>query len=197
MSKISLIIQEYDLQLINFDNIFQNIEIKSINEINKLKLIEKNNYKYIIDIRNKNIKRIIKHHIIHTICQEISSIKSKYRPVIFIQPEIISRNNEIFNYCNYDLFRELLIHTLQKINANLPIVIYFSHIFIDFDCYPDCKGMISSGKLKELFSKIVLQYKNNRVKSFEIIKKYAKSNGLTFLSKDYFELLKTKLLLIK
>ena len=197
MSKISLIIQEYDLQLINFDNIFQNIEIKSINEINKLKLVEKDNYKYIIDIRNKNIRKIIKHHIIHIICQEINNIKSKYKQIIFIQPEIISRNNEIFNYCSYDLFKELLIHTLQKISVNLPIMVYFSDVFIDFECYPNCKGIISMGKLKELFCKITLQYKNNRVKSFEKIKKYAKVNGLTFLSKDYFESLKTKLLLIK
>lgn len=188
----AIYIHKYDINLIDWSSIVNEITFNIINQLDKLNLIE-NTY---INLKNTDITNIIKHEIISYICN--FKYKRKTKNIIFIQPEIISKNMEICNYCDYNKLYNIFNKTLIKIDKLLPICIYFSNIYIDFKCFPECHNVINNGQTEEILINLKNKYisKKNTKISFENIKKYAENNKLSFLSEVYFNDMKNKLLLL-
>ena len=197
--KNSISLKSRDITISNFSNLNQSIiEINIINQIKSLNLIQPDD-KNIINIKDQNVKRIIKYQTIYQLCEYYKNLKTNHRKIIYIQPEIINNNSEMFNYCNYDLYKEVILTTLNKINIHLPIFIYFSKLYIDFECYPNCDKTVNIGIIEDMFMDMTSKFdqkRNGNQKSFKMIKKYCEKSGLKFLSEQYFNDLGGKMIML-
>ena len=178
---------EKDVVLINFDVLFNNIEFEVLNELNNFSLIKD----YKINLSNKDTKKIFYHYLIYNLCEEICNNKHKQKKVIVIPPNI-REFHEMTNFCdNKEL--QLFINTLiNHIKGKLPIIFYNSTNYIF-----ESDNIHNSGEFEDIIN--VLSEKCNNISNksftFEKIKKFIKRFELTFLSEEYFNSIKTKLLL--
>lgn len=185
--KPNLIIKDKNLMLLNFDYLFTKIEIDILNEIQKYNLFVNNQ----INFSNKDIKKILFHNIIYGMCESIINNDSNYKKAIIIPPNIRTIH-EISKFCNtYEL--EVFITKLScQIKNKIPFIIYISNSFI-FETADDA----NSGELLDL-TNIIFEYIDrisNKTFTFEKIKKFSSQYDLSFLSKTYFDTVKTRLIL--
>lgn len=187
----------FDLLIINFDNILDKSILEWLKELDRNNLIQKDNYKYIINLRNTDIKNLLLHYLMYNLLQENLQNKHNKKLVIFIQPKIIDKNKELFNYCDYNLFKIILCKYITYIQNKLPICLYFSKISLDFQSYPNI--IYSTGMLQDMFCDIDVYYKSfcNKKFSFQILSKFIQKYNLRFLSEVYFNKLQNKMLLYK
>jgi len=186
---------QLDLLIINFDNILDKSILEWLNELDKNNLIQKDNYKYIINLRNKDVKNLFLHYLIYNLLKENTLNKLNQKFVVFIQPKIIDKNKELFNYCDYNLFRIILCKYLTFIQNKIPIFLYFSKIILDFQSYPNI--IYSTGLYQDLFYNIDIKYKQfcRRKYTFQSLKKFIQKYNLRFLSEVYFNKLYNKMVL--
>jgi len=180
-----LIFKNNNLILINFDHIFSNIGINCLNDLQNYGLIKN----YQINLSNGDTKKLIYHHVIHGICEEILSNKHKYRNVIIIPPDINS-NNELLQYCEHDKLQKCINKLLKIIHKSLPFVMYTTKYNIFNDSTDE-------GYIVDLCNILSGLYNDKRDKSFtfERIKQFSSMYDLRFLSMEYFNSIKTRLLL--
>lgn len=181
-----LFLNKHKLLLINFDQLFSDISINYLNDLNEYGLITD----YKIKITKLDAKKLLYHHVTYGICEEIKNNKHDYKKIIVIPPEI-RPFHEILDFCNKHELENILYGLLKKLQKTLPFVIYFSDSYIfqeDFDNTGEGEEVISilKGKLDKL---------DNSLFTYEKIKTFANKFDLTFLSKEYFDDIKTRLLL--
>ena len=185
MNKL-LFYKEKHLLLINFDIIFSSIQVDCLNELQDYGLVKD----YHINLSKSDVKKVIYHHVIHGICEEIRLNKHKDIKVIVIPPTF-RPFHEIVKFCNPDILQRLMLTLIKRISNSLPFLIYFADEYIFENESPD------TGKLEDLLNILVEKSHNLRDKSFtfEKIKKFTAKFDLDFLSQEYFNCIKTKLLL--
>ena len=177
---------EKGLVLLNFDELLREIEVNCLNDLEEFGLVQN----YTINLSKRDVKKIIYHNIIHGICEEVLKNKSSLKTILLVPPEIKS-SHEITEYCDNKVLYKLLRTILHKLRNSMPFVIYFTDNFVFDDEIND------SGEIIELLS-IVSEMSNvisNKNFTFEKIKKLSTTFELNFLSKEYFNNIKTKLLL--
>jgi len=176
--------KQENMVLINFNFIFKQIEVDFINDLTEYNLIKD----YKINFSKKDIKKLFYHHVIFGICEEIKN-SPKHKKVLIIPPEL--KECEIFNYCDYDDFNKILLKLLQMLEKCLPFLIHFTSndIFI--------AEITDSGESIEFINILsaMIDKKESKTFTFERLKSFSKKWELTFLSKTYFNDVKTKLLL--
>jgi len=175
-----------NITLINFRNIYINLEISLINDINKFNFIKNNS----INLKDSDIKKFIFHHIIYGLCEECIKFK-KSNKAILVYENTCKSTDEIAGYCDVNVFNKLLCDVLSKIKGKLPINIFFVDNSIKFSYF---KTKPKNGAVRDMISLIDQSISNtkNIDISFKKIKNIAKIYGLTFLSADYFSKLRTK-----
>ena len=174
-----------NLLLINFKKPFAEIETKFLNDCTEFGLLKNKKINY----RNKDTKRILQHHVIHEICNEVLR-HTKYKSVIFYRPFQKDDIFEILQYSNLkDLNKQLLL-IVTKIKKLLPIQTAVFDKEISFHGLKE-KLNKKDGETVDLVNKILCQMVPTNL-SFAKIKKWTKKEGLTFLSENYFNQLKTK-----
>jgi len=178
-------INKQNIQLINFDIIFSKIEVILLNDLYQYNLIDN----YSINLSNGDVKKLFYHHIIFGICEEILNSDKLYINVIVIPPSI--RNfHEIIEFCSSEDINNLLKRLFVSIKSLFPFIIHVSDDYI-------FENDVNSGETEELVNILYGMYTDRECAgyTFEKIKKFVDKYDLTFLSKDYFNSVKTRLLL--
>lgn len=177
--------KENDLILINFDNVFSEIEVDCLNDLENFGLIKD----YQINLSKKDTKKLIYHHVIHGLCEEIRLNKYNFRKVFIIPPEIRSFH-EMTQFCDKKDLQILLDKLIKQLKNSLPFLIYSCDKYIFED-------NIDYGEREDLI-RILSELSDNHSDkgfTFEKIKRFASKFELEFLSKEYFNSIKNTLLL--
>jgi hypothetical protein len=182
---------QYNLKLVNFDSIFQSIEVDFINDLETYNLLS---FKKI----NRDIKKLLYHHIFFGISEHLLKHSTKERIVILKKSDgSLTDNLQSFIYLQRNDLQAHIDQAVHRVAKLLPINIYgyIGFNFIDIEkLYRE-----GNGDVVELIERIkTYSWKRNFVRNtytFARVKSFAKRNNLTFLSEEYFNQLKTKQLL--
>lgn len=183
----NLYLKIYNLNLIDFNEMFYgDIQIHIINDLHRYNLLDKK-------INNRDVSKIFLHHIILHICDNI--LKNNSKSVIFFNYNQLDEC-ELMNYYKEKDILAVLSKIIKKINNALPITFHISKISLDY-----LKHLIEikDGRSSLTVNSILLKCNKFDITkyTFSNIKKMTKKYELTFLNKEYFNRLSTKLLLIK
>jgi hypothetical protein len=185
----SILLPAHNLYVVNFAKIYKTKFTEDF-----LKSVETYNIKN-VTLKNKDVRKLFVHHLIHSLCEEIIESRHKEKLVIFFGTNALPMTmiNQYFNE------EELLFYiekTFKQIIKLLPIKIYITSNSFDYFVY-----LVQQQKAEtvELLNTIKAFVADDRLIkfTFEKAKNYTKKYGLTFLSNIYFNNIKSKLLLIK
>ena len=180
-------IENYDLKIIDFNELFiDTIQYRIIDTLHEFGILHNS-------LSNANVKKFFFHTIIFEICEKVLEKKSK---------SIIYFNNTQLDDCElmkyfkeYDILISLTA-ILRKIEKLLPIKFYISKYSIEYLNHLIEKN---DGKAQTTINSMISKVNSLDISKFTFnnIKKFTKKYDLTFLNKDYFNRLSTKLLLIR
>ncbi len=180
-------IENYDLKIVDLNEMFvNNIQIEIVDSLYNFNLLDKS-------INNLQVKKFFFHHLIHNICEKVLKYKGKsivYFNYTQLEESTINKyftENEILNFLN---------KILRKIEKLLPIKIYISKYSIE---YLNHLLEINDGKAQTMVNSMISKINKIDISkyTFSEVKKFTKRYELTFLNRDYFNRLSTKLLLIR
>jgi len=180
--KSELYIERENLLLINFDSILKSIEVDLLNDLDLYGLIKD----YKIDLSKKDTKKLLYHHMIHGICEEIRLTKHRGRKIIVIPPTL-RPFHDLIKFCDPEHLDKLMNTLIKTLNNGLPFVVFKANDYI-FEA-----ESMDSGEIIELTS-ILSSYCDtaaNKKFTFERIKKFSTDFELVFLSDEYFNSIKT------
>lgn len=173
-------VNSHNLCIVNFHDIFLSAEVDIINDLNTFDLID--DFKF----QRQDAKKIIYHHIIHQLCETIVHHMTFNKIIVCCHLNDLKDCNlvSLSSKFRHDSF---LGNTIKKIKNILPIRI----VMIDTP-FKELIEIINNqgGERIELLS--ALQLCKNNVTSFEKVKSFAKKYELDFLSKEFFNRVKTK-----
>ena len=177
----------HNILLLSLNDIFStNCQINILNDLQKYHLIGK-------PIFDKDIQKIIYHHLVFNICDKIIESENPDTIIVFSKTDQCVGDFTKF-YSNEDITKFLLKFT-QKIVKYLPIRIYtISSNFSNL-----CDSLNQNTGDSFLTANSIISFNNkftDKLNTFEKIKKFTKKFGLIFLNQDYFENIKTKQILI-
>jgi hypothetical protein len=179
--------KQYNFRLINFNHLYtKNIEIKLINDLHHYNLLESK-------IRS-DAKKFLFHHIIHGVCEFLLNDKATEKNVIYFNNTQLE-NFKILKYYKEEDVLKAVNTVLLKVKKLLPIKVFITNISFEFLSHllekNDGRGIeVVNGIRNYINSVNIEKFTFNKVKTF------TKKNDLVFLNKEYFNLLKTKQLLI-
>jgi len=185
----SLSLPNHNLNVINFTKIYNGKFLHSfLAHLDEYKLTD-------IKLRNKDIKKLLYHNIIHALCEEVLHAKSSDKVVIFYNTNSLPKTdlNKYVSEEELILFIELL---LRKITKLLPIKIFITSYSFEYFVHlmrkNEAKGIEILFNIKALIEKT-----NYERFTFQKIRIFSQKYGLTFLSNVYFNAIKSKQLLLK
>ena len=174
------------LLLINFKKIFATIQTKVMDQCEDYGLIKNHKLNY----HNSDIKRLVLHNTIHCVCEEVINHPSKNKKVIIFRPFTKDDTFEILDYSTLPEINKLIVTIINQIIKILPIQIV---VLADKLSFHDLKEKLTGkdGETVELIHKILCSLEPTNL-SFLKAKAFAHKHKLKFLSRDYFDLLRTK-----
>lgn len=148
----------------------------------------------IINLHNTNVKNVLRHFIIHEICEAIIKCDIGGHKVIYhILPLNLSRKYvTMVADVDMDQLEGLIMRILKDIGKHLPITLHQgSCSYEEFKLILD--GTSDGEKIEHINNVIrTLNAFDATDYNFGNIKKYATKYRLNFLSNDYFSQLRTK-----
>lgn len=180
---------QYNLQIINFEKIYCEKFIKSFFDYCEQYNIQN------INLKNKDIKKLIYHNIIFNICEEILHNKQKEKIIVYFNTCLLPKTdlNKYIHEEELLIFFELLLRKVSKI---LPVKVFITSITFSYFYYSwkknDAKGIEILYRIKAFSEKF-----NFERFTFQKIRMFSKKYGLTFLSNIYFNNIKSKQLLLR
>lgn len=170
-----VILSEYNICLLSFSRVIQEYEYSILNDLHAYNLLEQKKL-------SRDIKKLLTHHIIYCICNALIFAKSKEKKTFYYYPE---HELQLYDFFNKDEFNVLVEKLLKKLSKMLPFCIYygnepFAHFCSNITSF---KGSGYESLLKLLASVDVFDVETFQ---FNKIKTFAKKNGLTFLTQDFF-----------
>jgi hypothetical protein len=182
-----LILDDYNLNVIDFNDLFRNnIECEILNSLHEFDLLNKN-------LNNISVKKFFYHYTLLAICEKILSSKGK---TLIYYNNTQMEDCESFKYYSENELLTFFTKTLRKAEKLLPIKIYISKYSIVYLTHLIEKN---DGKAQTTINSMISKINKIDISKFTFseIKKFTKRYELTFLNKDYFNRLSTKLLLIR
>jgi len=179
--------KQYNFRLINFNHLYtKNIEVKLINDLHQFELLGPK-------IRS-DAKKFFYHHIIHSICEFLLNDKTTEKNVIYFNNTQLE-GFKILKYFKEEDVLKLINSILSKVKKILPIKVFITNISFEFLSHLLSKN---DGRGIEVINGIRDYINNVNIEKFTFnkVKTFTKKNDLVFLNKEYFNLLKTKQLLI-
>ena len=114
---MDIILPLQNIKIIEFSTIFtKSIETDVLNELNSYDLIVDDN----INIKNKDVRRIMYHHIIYGVCEYILTIKTR-RKILIHYCTIIQPVNQLNDYVSPPVCMDFFNRLIQKMSKILPI----------------------------------------------------------------------------
>jgi hypothetical protein len=183
-----LCLQQYNLQLLSFNTLFiEQVERQIINDLHKYQLLTKK-------LTNGDIKKLFIHHIFFSVCEQLLKEKALEKSILYYNISSLSCR-ELYQYFEPKDVQKLIKTIINKIKRLLPVRFYENELELkELEVQINKKSGIS----QEIINNIryyVDSYDTHRF-TFSKIRLYAKKNGLTFLSKEYFNTLKIKHLVL-
>jgi hypothetical protein len=182
-----MVVEPHNFEIVDFNKLLKSsIQINIVDNLFDLSLDE--NKKLGNDIRN-----IMFHHIIHGLCEHILKKQSK---VVVICCETEFECSDLYTLYSKESVDKAIVSAIRKISSSLPICVYRTQRNFNtiVKILESNDGM--SGTLINSF-KCAIEKKNISSYNFSKIKKIAQTYNLTFLNKEYFNNLSTKLLLVR
>ena len=180
-------IKNYDFTIIDFNELLiDEIQPEIINSLYEYNLLEKS-------INNLSVKKFIYHYTIFSICQRM--LNSKNKSIIYFNNTQLE-DCELMKYFNEKDILTLFTNFLRRIDKILQIKIFISKYSI---VYLDHLISSDDGKAYTTINSMISKINNMDISkyTFSEVKKFTRRYELTFLNKDYFNRLSTKLLLIR
>jgi hypothetical protein len=185
----SLILSEHNLYIVDFSKIFTDRFLP-----NFYSSCEQYNL-HNISLKNKDVKKLIYHCLIHSLCEEVLCVKSNNKTVIFYNTNHLPKS-DLTKYISEEeliIFIELL---LRKTSKMLPIRVFITSYTFDYFVHlikaKKARGIEILYKIKAFVDKISFEKF-----TFQKIRLFSKKYDLTFLSNIYFNAIKSKQLLLK
>lgn len=180
-------IDNYDLKIIDLNELFvKDIQIQIIDNLYNYNLLDRS-------INNLQVKKFFFHYLIHNICEKV--LETKGKSIIYFNNTQLEEST-INKYYSETEILTLLSNILRRIEKLLPVKIYISKYSIEYLSHllekNDGKAQTTVNSMISKINKVdISKY------TFSEVKKFTKRYELTFLNKDYFNRLSTKLLLIR
>lgn len=179
--------KQYNFKLINFNHLYaKNIEVKLINDLHHYNLLEQK-------IRS-DTKKFFFHHIIHGVCEFLLNDKTAEKNVIYFNNTQLDEFKVLKYYKEEDVLR-VINSVLSRVKRLLPIKMFITNVSFEFLSHlldkNDGRGIEVVNSIREYINTV-----NTEKFTFNKVKTFTKKNDLVFLNKEYFNLLKTKQLLI-
>lgn len=162
---------EYDLNIILFNDIFYNIQFNTINEISSFSLPPVKHY---VEL-NSDIKRILLHFIIKESCDTISNINKKNKVLVINELD----DYEIFNYLERDKVIKFIKDSFKSLKNKFPFPSYILEDEIDFNNM--------TGELEDVLHDLHKEVDNYSTKSktSRRLRGYSSQKGLKYLTDSY------------
>lgn len=185
----TLTLPEHNLYIVDFSKIFTEKFLSSFyNSCEQYNLRD-------ITLKNKDIKKLIYHCLIHSVCEEVLHVRCNNKTVIFYNTNHLPKSdlNKYISEEELIIFIELL---LRKTSKMLPIRVFITSYTFEYFLHliktKKAKGIEILYKIKAFVDKI-----NFEKFTFQKIRLFSKKYDLTFLSNVYFNAIKSKQLLLK
>jgi hypothetical protein len=178
--------KQYNFRILNFNYIFKDLEVSIINDLHKFELLDGR--------LTGNAKKLFYHHIILGLCEVLMHNRTKEKTIIYYN-NTQTEEYQLFKHFKETDISRMIDNILRKIKRLLPIKIFVSSLSFEYLAHLLQKN---DGRSIELISNIrsYLNSINLERYTFSNIKSFTKTNGLTFLNKEYFSQLKAKQLII-
>ena len=186
-----IILPLHNIRIIDFSAIFaKHVETNLINDLDSFNLIKDN----IINIKNKEVKRLLYHHTIIGLCEYILEVKSKQK-VIIHHSTLLSNTKELKTYIEHNELQDFLNSLIKKIQSMLPI-----KFLITDESFKILKREFKSGNgtKMDLISQakyIVDKFDISKF-NFNKARYFAKRYKLNYLSNNYFKKINSKQLIL-
>ena len=188
---MSIVLPIQNIRILDFTHIItSSVETNLLNDLHEYNLIKDDK----LNIKNKEVKRLCYHHIIHGLCEYVLKVKSKQR-IIIHYCEIIPPTKHLQQYVNTYELQQFFNSLIIKIIKMLPI----KFLILD-DSFNSIKREIKhdQGRAADVSRKA-----ESIVDSFDISKYtftkaryFAKRYGLNYLSTNYFNKIKSRQLIM-
>lgn len=186
---MNLDLPEYNVTLIDFQDIHRNYEKNLLDELHNLQLLDS-----LYDL-SRDCRKLILHYTIKEAVDYLNSVKTDNKLVLYFNNTQFYES-EVLNYIDESQYMKLITLMLVKIRGLLPIKVVISSKSLDF-----FKHLLDKddGRARGTLIRIVNTINNFKVENFTFqkVKKFAVKNNLTFLSGEYFNNMKTKQIAFK
>ena len=180
-------IENYDFTIIDFNELLINdIQNQIINSLHEFNLLDKS-------INNLQVKKFSYHYTIYSICEKL--LEGKTKSIIYFNNTQLE-DCELTKYFKESDILNFFTNFLRKVDKILPLKIFISKYSI---LYLDHLIDINDGKAQTTINSMLSKINSMDISkyTFSDVKKFTRRYELTFLNKDYFNRLSTKLLLIR
>jgi len=183
-----LCLQQYNLQLLSFNTLFiEQIEHQIINDLHKYQLLTKK-------LTNGDIKKLFIHHIFFSVCEQLLKEKALEKSILYYNAGCLNCR-ELYQYFQPKDVQKQVNAVLNKIKKLLPIRFYENELELkELEVQINKKTGLSQEIVNSM--RYYADSYDTHGFTFSKIRLYAKKNGLTFLSKEYFNTLKIKHLVL-
>ena len=181
----------HNIKVESINSIFtKHIEPNLINELYEFKLIKEDT----INLKNKDVTRLIYHYTVLGLCEHIINKKHKQK-IIFHHNIHECVGKELIKYTDRSDFKIFINKFLLKFSKALPLRFYFTEMSYKllYDIIIKCNGSTADAMAE------ILNVDNSidiSKYSFTKIRYFAKKYKLTYLSTNFFEKVKHKQLII-
>lgn len=188
---MKLKIPAHNLQIIDFSGIIKNnVECKLLNDLDSFGLIKGGQ----INLKNKDVKRLMYHHIIYELCVHVLSIKGKERVIVHYST-LVSPTCALNKFTNCEESLDFFNKFVLKLIKMLPIKFVYTPITFD-----EFKSALKNkrGTYYEVINQakdILDNYDTSRY-TFTKARAFGKRYGLEYLTNNFFKKIKVKQLIL-
>ena len=180
---------EYNVTLIDYQQIHKLFEHRLINELYNLQLLDS-----LYDLPS-DCKKLILHFTIKETVDYLNSFKTNNKLLLYFNNTQFY-DSEVLKYIDEPVYLKLITKMMLKIRTILPIKVVISSKSLEFFSH---LLTIDDGRARGTLIRIIDTVNKFKVENFtfEKVKKFSKVNNLTFLSGEYFNNMKTKQIAFK
>ena len=169
--------------LLDYRDIIRSCESKIIDDLYQYQLLDN------LNMRNNDTKKVLYHHVIHSICECVMSVKTNNKIIVYNNMNNIQL--DLFKYSTRTLVINFLNTLTRKIKTLLPVKIYDHGD--DYDVFVDrCKESSAELRSRALMVEHFIKTHSGKKFDFEKVNKFAVKFQLTYLSQQYFNKMKVK-----
>jgi hypothetical protein len=180
----------HNIKIFDFSAIFKNnIEADLLNDLHEYKLIKNDKF----SIKNKDVKKLIYHHVIYGLCEHVLSLRCKERVLVYYCTSIVP-GKHIRKFTEYEPLQIFMNKLILKLIKILPIKFMYETITFNI-LKNDIKHQGEYAELTYAAKQIVEKFDISKY-SFNKLRYFTKKYDLKFLSTNYFKKVKNKQLIL-